>query len=1032
MINLSQIQLDLIASANKKVSWLFVVIDTNDNVYHWSTKDVSVGDGMEWDGLEWDGLEWVSDVDYTFKILSFSGITARRPKSEFSIIAPNDMQITISNKDHVLDPADFIGGRIWVGLHLDDGVDADVVKRWRFNIKNADPGPHAFDLVAEDFFQEILKGDYPNTKYARDVFPIVNIDKDSAVKVPVIFGTAYIPLKYCSVKDAIDLSADTISFVASDNEARCEIKDSVSGFGDIMPGYWVTTTGANNSENNGFFLVLAGSSSGTIYIKEDSGLVDESAGATVAVKQTKSFYLIGKSDVTYTIEKVRRPRKLGAKIEWETGFNQYDITDDNAQEWTLLEPLLIDSDFDGVDETPGFFKYDGSILDLPVKYTNSDTELITNPADVIEWVLKDMGALADDINADSFTAAALTFDTLGLEFNGGFWYNQTRTEALSKLLNMCHVSVYIDDQINIMVIDNASQATITDSEVLKTSDIGVGEFRYSNIVKDTVNDSGYVSWQQDDEAQDKFLKYLISTGTTYNEISDEIFQVPFVQDSILIQKLAKMYYQRKFMEKANINFLGKGTLAGLIPDQTITINEDMFGGNYTCLIDSVTFNEDMSIAVQASVFTGTLNDWGEISATAITPVDDLTTNFFEPVISGPKSAKTVGSSAFEVWGNPNLIVGPNDLRARYTSIQAAINALSESSHSGIFILDGTYQLINPVYFIDRNINITGESQNVIIKNPIGQDGFVFDTLSKKYVIKTMAFESQNTSTASAMIHATSGGNDCDLEVSGVKFTLGTVALDIGLKSILGSGKFFAYDNSFLNGKYQIQCSNDIMIVKTNVHVCSAITDQCIGLLTPNVDGQVVISDNELTGVLRHGIISTANGGKITQNKVTFAESGTFASDAAGVRVGGDNVIISLNEIYKDSTVISSEELLGIASVGSYTGANISNNIVSLKCNNNHYLSGISNFFAKSTISNNSIFLENSHHAHVSIGILNEYPADGSTINGNNIQMLNDANDTGIYLATGSDNNQGSDNITKDVGTSITDNGTNNTVTAKDI
>jgi len=47
-------------------------------------------------------------------------------------------------------------------------------------------------------------------------------------------------------------------------------------------------------------------------------------------------------------------------------------------------------------------------------------------------------------------------------------------------------------------------------------------------------------------------------------------------------------------------------------------------------------------------------------------------------------------------------------------------------------------------------------------------------------------------------------------------------------------------------------------------------------------------------------------------------------------------------------------------------------------------------------------------------------------------VSNNAQDIGISIASGCNNNQGSDNVTYRVGTSISDSGTGNTVTAKDV
>jgi len=69
----------------------------------------------------------------------------------------------------------------------------------------------------------------------------------------------------------------------------------------------------------------------------------------------------------------------------------------------------------------------------------SDTSSLTNPADIIEWILLDMGVpseLIDDVG--SFAAAATTFDSSdwNIEWNGGFWKKEAREKILAKLLRM--------------------------------------------------------------------------------------------------------------------------------------------------------------------------------------------------------------------------------------------------------------------------------------------------------------------------------------------------------------------------------------------------------------------------------------------------------------------------------------------------------------------------------------------------------------------------------------------------------------------
>jgi len=61
------------------------------------------------------------------------------------------------------------------------------------------------------------------------------------------------------------------------------------------------------------------------------------------------------------------------------------------------------------------------------------------------------------------------------------------------------------------------------------------------------------------------------------------------------------------------------------------------------------------------------------------------------------------------------------------------------------------------------------------------------------------------------------------------------------------------------------------------------------------------------------------------------------------------------------------------------------------------------------------------------------PSSRNVIAGNNINLVNnDAKDIGIAIASSCNNNQGGDNITVSVGTSISDAGTGNVVTAQDV
>ncbi len=1029
MISLNTWQQALVDATEKELTWLFYIIDKNDNIYRWSNKAVGVILGVDWIGVDWDGVDWDDETSYEFKVISFSGITLQRPKTEYALIAPNDITLTISNSGHTLTPSDFIGGRIWASLYLDDGAVEGVVRRFRFNIKGVDPGPHSFSLIGEDFFQEITKGSYPGTGYARDVFPTTNIDNQSAVKVPIPFGICYVPLKYCSVPSAVSTTASTISFVAAIDNQRCEINDSAGGFGSISIGLYITITDSPNSENNGKFQVLPGSDSDTIYVSEASGIADEAAGSSITVSQTKGLYLLGPDTYTYDVTKVRRPRELGAKIEWTTGFNLYDIDG-----WTLLEPLIYDLNGDGVDDSPGFFRSGETVLDLPVQFSRSDTVGTTNPADVLEWVLKDFGALDDDINFESLATVEATTLARGLTFNGAFWYNQTKIKGLAKLLNMCHCSIFIDEQINVFPLGSGTVETIDTTNVIKPNDMSVGDFNYNNIVKDVTYDSGYISWQPDGEAQDKFLVYNVPVGATSDSVSDEVLEIPFVQDSQDVQRIGTLFYQRKLLEKANISFKGMSSLLRLIPDQFIEIDEDMFGGTYPALVDKIVLNEEGSLNFSATVYDSVLDSWSTITPTAVTPTDDSIANFFEPTVAGPKSSQRVGASSFEVWGNPNLVVGPNSIQAPYTSIQSAVNALQETRHSGIMILDGDYQLTSPIYLPDRNINIVGESQNVVIKNAEGQEAFILDEATSVYNFSLFAIESQNTGVATGFSKLIKlSGGALNTAIVGIK-GLDIACTDLGYFSSIGDTGIWA------------ESSGDLTIKDC------IITDGAYG--THLYSGNTSVKNNKIVDSKYYGIKSSASGGTesvCNNNILSGVVNGIYFNSSASLHeITGNIIDLSAAEhtIFRgieavdnakvNRNKISLNNILGDPNIQMITGygddINIVNNTIEVVCDSsNLFVAGCFLTGSKMFVSGNSIKLDNVDTTYNHIGVELVGVCTNNVMSGNTIDMVNDdAKDIGIKLWSNTQYTIGADNITNNVGTSIADLGTNNTVTATDI
>lgn len=318
------------------------------------------------------------------------------------------------------------------------------------------------------------------------------------------------------------------------------------------------------------------------------------------------YYLLGSTDNTYTITEVHAPAEWGIKQSWSSSeytFTQSTKTDQFGNSWRVFQPIIADSDLDGTPDACGVWISGQKILDMPTKFSYNST---TNPADIIKEILKDFGVPDDEIDDDSFTSAASTFDSWGLEWNGGFWKKSTRQTILSTLLNMCHARILVRDKLVLSVLSKSSQKTITTSLVAKES------FDYSKLSEE-LSDSGYVAWQKAGEPQDNMLKALVpGKGSTTDYISDDTVFIPWVQNAIHVQKLACLVFQRKFFKVAQVSFSGRSELLALEPGDVITINGDNYGGEYKVVIDSIEINNDLSVKITATRYSIELDDWDDL------------------------------------------------------------------------------------------------------------------------------------------------------------------------------------------------------------------------------------------------------------------------------------------------------------------------------------------------------------------------------------------------------------------------------------
>ena len=359
------------------------------------------------------------------------------------------------------------------------------------------------------------------------------------------------------------------------------------------------------------------------------------------------YILLGDTTPTYTITKVRSPRQSGGVSVWDSGtytFTQSTKADVDSNNWRVFQATIADADGDGTVDSHGFWgTAGGPILDPLIKFTRSDTVSKTSPADIIEYVLEDMGVPSAMLDSTTFTAAKTTFTAWGLAFNGGYWFHQPREAVLSQLLTMCNSCLKVTEKIELHVLSKTSIKTITSSDVLKSGNRGgQGSFKYRSVINKKLSDSGYVNWQQDDQPQDAFIKTLVGAdGSTTDYISDEILNVPFIQDSIEAQKIGILYYQRKLCKIGDASFNGKAHLLTIQPDDAITIDDTNYGySSYDAIVDRIKIGHDLSTRISASKYSLSLNDWNDLSPKAHKVATDNLSGSWQNALVGPETDST--------------------------------------------------------------------------------------------------------------------------------------------------------------------------------------------------------------------------------------------------------------------------------------------------------------------------------------------------------------------------------------------------------
>ena len=549
-----------------------------------------------------------------------------------------------------------------------------------------------------------------------------------------------------------------------------------------------------------------------------------------------------------------------------------------------------------------------------------------------------------------------------------------------------------------------------------------------------IDDAGYFAWQNVDEPQDNLNKKIMAIGASATTISGSILNLPFLNDSRDAQQAAKLSITRRLGKTANVSFDAKMSCILLQPGDVVSINHNDYGGSYDVLIDSVSIEKTAKTAKMrfvCSKFSQAFTDWDDSVPAAITVGSDDSINVWQPAESGPTTNQELARSSFQVWGSPYLYVGPTENQGQYTNIQEAVNALQESRHNGLYLLNGTYPRVI-VDLPDRDIEIVGESQGgVILQNIPGSNLITIHNRTKTYAIGNLTIDSQNVAAYTNMIYVygdTAADNTSIVHIDGVVFSLvddglwngdGDCAvyadkgqegsLSIGQECNIQGGFYGVYANDYDSvtirgnnisdtvgiGIYVLNCpraqiggNRVVEFLSSGIRISGAASDNCV--VSSNI---VIIKDETATSLLDSaygihiGSVGTTgcvvNGNSIT---IDTAKSTIFGK---AINIAGGNVVVGNNTIVID--IDSYDGIYGIA-MSSVGDSVITNNEITLDNADDHFNRGF--YFTgvdRTMVSSNTIDMVNSAAADVCVS-LDSASDDNQVINNNfrrfGIRVLN--------------------------------------------
>jgi len=677
-------QTAIIASdAIPEISWLFEIDKDGDGDidYYWSNKS------KVWDGNTYD-----------FYITDFSPIRMERNRSEYGINAPPAFNFTVSNPSTALYPSDFSGGNVTVRLIMKgDGpaliVGNDSTFAGANNWENVNLS--AFDSTGDLTISS-------NAANQLCILPDVHIGLEAGRRYRIDFtgsalsgngfkayvggsnqfigqiatGLNSFDFTLLAGFNGIIIVADGSGSVTIDNitliatDAESEMVSWNFDFAGVSPvdqtlkfecQSWIQKYLEGVYPNTETFDSLWPSDQndysgcvplifGTCYIPLHSAFIS-----------TDRFYILGPAGPTYTITKSRSPVEIDTVTEWVPAsytFSQSNKAGSDGANYRAFQLIgttvttdptgnvlyklwnRIFGSHQGEDLITTQSNIGASYLSLPTKYSRDDTVSLTNPGDVIHYILEDFGIPSALLDATTLASVIATFTGWGLTWNTGLYEQKDRKTLLASLCNQCHLELIVRDKVYFKVHVIAPVDTITSSDTIPDS------FNYK-ATKPEIANCGYASFPDpsNDVPVSKLTRKLVPAKAATTQKSTIEVDCSFVSSgTVHAQRLGSLVLQRKLLPIADVSFVEKGYMLAVEPDDFITVSDANFGagvGNtYVILIDSVSYNPDSSISFTGTRFSDALEDFADTVPAGVTVATDTSSNPYQVVLAGPIATGT--------------------------------------------------------------------------------------------------------------------------------------------------------------------------------------------------------------------------------------------------------------------------------------------------------------------------------------------------------------------------------------------------------